>query len=116
MSVDPIIKGEWLKEGAYLDLIGSYKPNMREVNDAAILKSKIFVDSRMGALHETGELAIPIKMGLIKESDVVADLTELCVGKHHGRTDEHEIILFKSAGLAIEDLAGALLMYQSIHA
>ena len=113
MSVDPIIKGEWLKKGVYLDLIGSYKPTMREVNDAAILKSKIFVDSRMGALHETGELAIPIEKGLIKETDIVADLRELCIGKQVGRSDENEIILFKSAGLAIEDLAGALLVYQS---
>lgn len=112
MTVEPIIKGEWLKKGAYLDLIGSYKPNMREVDDTAILRSKIFVDSRMGALHETGELAIPIETGILKESDVVADLTELCLGKHIGRSNGDEIILFKSAGLAIEDLAGALLMYQ----
>lgn len=114
MTVDPLIKGEWLKDGAYLDLIGSYKPNMREANDEVIGKSKIFVDSRMGALHEAGELAIPISKGLIKETDVRADLTELCKGNHKGRTTDNETILFKSAGLAIEDLAGALLVYQQI--
>ncbi len=114
MTVDPLIKGEWLKGGAYLDLIGSYKPNMREADDDVIAKSKIFVDSRMGALHEAGELAIPIANGLIKETDVVADLTELCKGKHKGRATDNETILFKSAGLAIEDLAGALLVFREM--
>lgn len=112
MTVEPIIKGKWLKEGVYLDMIGSYKPDMREADDEVIRKSTIFVDSRMGALHECGELYIPIKNGLIKESDVQADLTELCLEKHSGRKNEKETILFKSAGLAIEDLAGALLVYE----
>lgn len=114
MTVEPIIKGAWVKEGAYLDLIGSYKPHMREADDDAIAKCKIFVDSRMGALHEAGELAIPIANGLISETDVAADLTELCVGKHKGRMHNNETILFKSAGLAIEDLAGALLVYREM--
>lgn len=112
MTVDPIIKGEWLKPGVYLDLVGSYKPHMREVDDTAISRSKIFVDSREGALHETGEMAIPIEKGLFTESDVRADLTELCRGSHPGRKDEEDILLFKSAGLAIEDLAGAILAYE----
>lgn len=114
MTVEPLVKGEWVKPGAHLDLVGSYKPDMREVDDEAILKSRIFVDSRMGALHETGELAIPIKTGIIKESDVVADITELCLGKNKGRENENEVTIFKSAGLAIEDLAAALLTYQII--
>lgn len=112
MTVDPIIRGKWLKEGVYLDMIGSYKPDMREADDEVIRRSQIYVDSRMGALHECGELFIPIQNGLIKESDVRADLTELCLGKHPGRKDEKQTILFKSAGLAIEDLAGALLAYE----
>lgn len=112
MTVEPLVKGELLKEGCYLDLVGSYKPHMREVDDRAILRSKIFVDSKEGALHETGEMAIPIEKGLFTEKDVQATLTELCRGKHSGRKSENEIILFKSAGLAIEDLAGALLAYE----
>lgn len=112
MTVEPLVKGELLKEGCYLDLVGSYKPHMREVDDQAILRSTLFVDSKEGALHETGEMAIPIEKGLFTEEDVQATLTELCRGIHPGRTSEKEIILFKSAGLAIEDLAGALLAYQ----
>jgi len=114
MTVDPIIKGEWLKDGCYLDLVGSYKPHMREADDKTIQRSQIFVDSREGALHETGEMAIPIKQGLFEESDVRADLTELCRKQHPGRTSDNEIILFKSAGLAIEDLAGAIVVYESL--
>lgn len=115
MSVHPILSGAWMKEGAYLDLVGSYKPHMREVDDEAILKSEIFVDSRAGALHETGEMAIPLEKGVFKEADVRADLTELCRGVHPGRLNERQNILFKSAGLAIEDLAGAQLAYESLN-
>lgn len=112
LSETPILKGEWVKPGAHLDMIGSHKPDTRETDDEAIRKSTLFVDSRMGALHETGELAIPIATGLISEKDVQADIAELAKGLHPGRTSEGEITLFKSAGLAIEDLAAALLVYE----
>lgn len=109
----PIIKGEWVKPGTHLDLMGSYKPDTRETDDDAICKSSIFVDSRAGALHESGELALPIAAGIITEKDVKADIVELIKGIHPGRTSSEEITLFKSAGLAIEDLAAALLVYKS---
>jgi ornithine cyclodeaminase/alanine dehydrogenase-like protein (mu-crystallin family) len=112
LSKTPVFKGEWLKAGVHLDMIGSHKPDTRETDDEAIRKSRIFVDSRMGALHETGELAIPIAEGIISEEDVQADITELVKGLHPGRETPHEITLFKSAGLAVEDLAAALLVYQ----
>lgn len=116
LSKTPIIKGEWIKPGTHLDMIGSHKPDTRETDDDAIRKSSIFVDSRAGALHETGELALPIADGVIKESDIKADIVELVKGIHPGRTSTEEITLFKSAGLAIEDLAAALLIYKSYHA
>jgi ornithine cyclodeaminase/alanine dehydrogenase-like protein (mu-crystallin family) len=113
LSKNPVIKGEWLKSGTHLDMIGSHKPDTRETDDEAILKSSIFVDSRMGALHETGELALPIADGILSEKDVKADIVELVKGVHHGRTTSAEITLFKSAGLAVEDLAAALLVYKN---
>lgn len=116
MAVDPIVKGQWLKEGTYLDLVGAYKPHMREVDDTTISRSKVFVDSREGALHESGEMAIPIKNGILKEGEVQATLTELCRNEHKGRKTEKEIILFKSAGMAIEDLAAAQLAYKLVSA
>ncbi|HWK99542.1 MAG TPA: hypothetical protein VNQ55_06330, partial [Parapedobacter sp.] len=116
LSPTPLIKGEWLKAGTHLDLIGSHTPRTREVDDEAIRRSEVFVDSRAGALHETGELAIPIAEGLLKPEDVKADIAELCKGTHAGRTDAEKITLFKSAGMAVEDLAAALLVYQSVTA
>ncbi len=113
LSKTPILKGEWIKDGAHLDLIGSHKPDTREADNEAIRKSSIFLDSRAGALHETGELAIPIADGIITPNDVEADIVELVKGSHPGRTSDKEITLFKSAGLAVEDLAAALLVYKS---
>lgn len=112
LSATPVIRGEWIKEGTHLDLIGSHQPHTRETDNDAIRKSRIFVDSRMGALHETGDLALPIAEGIISEKDVKAELAELIRGIHPGRENEQEITLFKSAGLAVEDLAAALLVYE----
>lgn len=114
LSSEPIIKGAWLKSGAHLDLIGSHKPNTREADDEALAKSDIYVDSREGALHETGEMAIPIALGIFKPTEVKASIRELCLGHHPGRQSAEENTLFKSAGLAIEDLAAALLVYQQV--
>lgn len=113
LSPTPVIKGEWLKPGTHLDLIGSHKPDTRETDDTAILRSHIFVDTREGALHETGDLAIPIKTGIFNPAQVKADIKELCLQQHPGRTAPDEITIFKSAGLAVEDLAAALLVYNS---
>ena len=115
LSTEPLIKGEWIKAGTHLDLIGSHTPKTREVDDAAILKSHIFVDSREGALHETGELAIPIASGILDPESVKADIVAFCLEQHPGRMNENEITLFKSAGLAIEDLAAALLVYNKLN-
>ncbi len=114
LSPSPLIHGEWLKPGTHLDLIGSHTPKTREVDDEAIRRSRIFVDSREGALHETGELAIPIANGILHPADVQATIADLCRGLHPGRKTPEEITLFKSAGLAIEDLAAALLVYESM--
>jgi ornithine cyclodeaminase/alanine dehydrogenase-like protein (mu-crystallin family) len=114
LSHEPLIQGEWIKAGTHLDLIGSHTPKTREVDDIAIRKSSIFVDSRAGALHETGELAIPIATGVLDPDSIKGDIKELCCGEIKGRSSSTEITLFKSAGLAIEDLAAALLVYQSV--
>lgn len=116
LSETPIIKGEWVKPGAHLDMIGSHKPTTRETDNDSIRKSSIFLDSREGALHESGELAIPIAEGVITENDIKADIVELVKGIHPGRSSSEEITLFKSAGLAVEDLAAALLIYKSYNA
>ena len=107
MSTTPFIKGDWIKEGTHVDLIGAYRPDMREADDSLLLKSRIFVDARETAIHDIGELAIPIKEGIITEDAVIADFYQLCNGIKGRKTDK-EITLFKNGGGAHLDLMTAL--------
>jgi ornithine cyclodeaminase len=112
LSPVPLIHGAWLKPGAHLDLVGAYLPELRESDDEAVRRSTLFVDTRAGALKEGGDLLQPLRAGIIKESDVAAELADLCKGRHPGRRRADEITLFKSVGTAIEDLAAAKLMLE----
>jgi ornithine cyclodeaminase len=112
LSAEPLIHGAWLKPGAHLDLVGAYLPELRESDDAAVKRATLFCDTRAGALKEGGDLLQPLKAGIIQESDVAAELADLCKGKHPGRTRADEVTLFKSVGTAIEDLAAAKLMLE----
>jgi len=104
---EPVLRGAWLTPGMHLDLVGSYRPNMREVDDEAIRRSAIYVDSRKAALEESGELADPIARGVIAETDIRGDLAGLVSGRIDGRRDEEEITLFKSVGNGSADFAAA---------
>lgn len=112
LSCEPLIRGDWLKEGAHLDLVGAFKPSMRESDDRAVERATLFVDTRDGALTEGGDLVQPMRAGIIAAGSVRADLSELTGGRHAGRTDPSEITLFKSVGAALEDLAGAVLAFE----
>lgn len=103
MATQPIIKGEWLQAGQHLDLIGAYKPDMREVDDLVMQRAKIFVDSRATTIEHIGELMTPIANGAITADDVLADLFDLAAGKT-GRTGVEDITLFKNGGGAHLDL------------
>lgn len=105
-STTPLVKGAWLKAGAHLDLVGGFRPDMRESDDEAVRLASIFVDTRAGALL-AGDLAQPLSEGIISETRILAELRELVSGAHPGRTDGREITLFKSVGFALEDLAAA---------
>lgn len=114
LSSEPLIKGAWLKPGAHLDLVGAFTPKMRESDDEAVLRSSLFVDTRDGALSEGGDLVQPISSGLIGRDAIRADLYDLARGNHPGRTSDSEITLFKSVGAALEDLAGAVLAFETV--
>ncbi|USG61449.1 ornithine cyclodeaminase family protein [Sneathiella marina] len=111
LSTDPIIRGGWLKPGAHLDLVGAFTPAMRECDDTAVTVTSLFVDTFEGGLQEAGDIVQPLNDGIIKKSDIKADLFGLCANNHGGRTSETEITLFKSTGAALEDLAAAILVY-----
>jgi ornithine cyclodeaminase len=111
LSADPLIRGGWLRKGAHVDLVGGYTPRMREADDAAISRARIFVDTRAGALKEAGDIVIPLRRKLIAKDDIQGDLFDLCRGSK-GRRRANEITLFKSVGSAIEDLAAAMLVWR----
>lgn len=108
LSSEPLIRGAWLRPGTHLDLIGAFKPSMRESDDAAASMARIFVDTRAGALSEAGDIVQPIRSGAISATDIVAELCELTREQNAGRRDDQEITLFKSVGASLEDLAGAI--------
>ncbi len=112
MSVHPLIPGHLLRPGQHLDLVGSYKSDMREADDEVIRRSTLFVDTLQGAPKESGDLAIPLATGVCQLEDIKADLFGLCRGLHVGRTNVEEITFFKSVGHALEDLAAAKLAYE----
>lgn len=114
LSQTPLIDGRWLHSGQHLDLIGAFRPNMREVDDLAIARAALYVDTRAGALTEAGELVQTLAAGIIKPTDIKAELSELVRGKVPGRTDPAAITLFKSVGTAIEDLAAAELAVEGV--
>ncbi|SLN30237.1 ornithine cyclodeaminase family protein [Pseudooctadecabacter jejudonensis] len=101
MTTDPILQGAWFQPGQHIDLIGAYRPDMREVDDATLLKSRLFVDSYDTTLGHIGELKIPLASGVIKAADVVADYYDLDAFK---RGSDEEITLFKNGGGAHLDL------------
>lgn len=107
----PIIKGAWLREGTHLDLIGSFTPFMREADDAALRRGRIYVDT-YDALKESGELLDPIRDGVIQAGDIRGSLAELCTGARPGRTDAREITVFKAVGNALSDIAAAALVWR----
>lgn len=109
LSKTALVEGDWLREGQHLDLVGAYTPQMRESDDKAVWRARVFVDTRAGATREGGDIAIPLANGTIDEDDVLADLFELSRGQNPGRLagDATSISLFKSVGAALEDLAAA---------
>ena len=113
LSATPLLFGKALKSGQHIDLVGAYKPNMREVNDELIKKVDIFIDTQM-AIKETGDIKIPLDEGTITVEDIQADLFDLCREIHSGRKDGNQITLFKSVGHALEDLTAAKLVKQNI--
>ena len=109
LSSAPLVEGAWLREGQHIDLVGAYTPQMRESDDEAVRRARVYVDTRAGAFKEGGDIVQPLANGVIGESDVLGDLYELSRGQQPGRApgDATSITLFKSVGAALEDLAAA---------
>jgi ornithine cyclodeaminase len=107
LATRPLVLGEWLHPGIHLDLIGSFTPEMRETDDAAIRRASVFVDTET-ALAESGDLLQPLPSGAFVAGRLVGTLSDLCAGRHPGRKHPQELTLFKAVGTAMSDLAAAM--------
>jgi len=116
LSPAPLVHGNWLQAGTHIDLVGGFKPTMREADDKTLRRARIYVDTRAGAASEAGDIVDPLRRGVIRERDIRGDLFDLCRGSVKGRKDASEITLFKSVGTAIEDLATAMLIWSRFNA
>lgn len=112
LSAEPLIRGDWLHPGIHLDLVGGYRPEVREADDAAVRRASVFCDTLAGAPRAAGDLTQPIASGLLRPEDLV-DLHALARGDHPGRDHDEEITLFKSIGASLEDFAAAVMLYEA---
>lgn len=106
-----LVRGERLRPGTHLDLVGAFAPHMRETDAEAVRRATVFVDTEGGAMAEAGDLIRAAAEGAFAWPEIAADLAALCAGRHAGRQAEAEITLFKSVGAAIEDLVAARLTF-----
>jgi alanine dehydrogenase len=113
-SREPILYGEWLPEGVHINAVGSCTPTTRELDTAAVLRSRLFTDRYESLFHEAGEFLIPKKEGFLTESDAQAELGEILTGTKEGRKNAAEITLFKSLGIAAEDLFSAHYIFEKL--
>lgn len=105
-ATTPILKGAWLSAGAHVNAVGATRPNWRELDDDCVVRAKLFVESREAASKESGDV--------IAAQNIVAELGELIAGSKPGRASLEEITLYKSVGVAIEDVAAAQLVYKRV--
>jgi ornithine cyclodeaminase/alanine dehydrogenase-like protein (mu-crystallin family) len=109
-AAEPIVELRWLAEGAHVNAVGSSIPTARELDSATIAASSLFVDRRESALNEAGDYLLAAGEGTVGPEHIKAELGEVLVGAHPGRQDESELTVFKSLGIAVEDLAAAELV------
>ena len=112
-SHEPLVLGEWVKPGTHTDFIGNHHATKRECDTELIVKSKVYVDSRVNAFKEGGEILVPMSEGKFSKEDVAGELTEMCARSVPLRESAEEITLFKSIGMAMSDLVGASAVYKA---
>lgn len=110
-ATSPILKGDWISRGAHVNAVGASVPPFRELDSNAVAKSSFFVDRRESAIEEADDFRIPKGEGLINDNHIRGEIGEILIGAKKGRTSDDEITIFKSLGLAIEDLAAAQQVY-----
>ena len=111
-AVEPIVRREWISAGAHLNLVGSSTPNTREVDSETMAAASLFVDRRESTINEAGDYLLAAREGLIGPDHIRAEIGEVLKGDKPGRTSPQEITLFKSLGIATEDLFAGEYLYR----
>jgi ornithine cyclodeaminase len=112
-SRTPVFDGSLVKKGVHINAIGSFTPEMQELPEEVVLRAdRVFVDSKEACLAEAGDLLVPMKKGLMGEEKITGEIGEVLLGKIRGRTSEDEITIFKSVGLAVQDIVTAAKIYE----
>jgi ornithine cyclodeaminase len=111
-----VLRGDWIAAGAHVNAVGASVPAARELDTAAVVRSRLFVDRRESALNEAGDFLIPKREGALGDDHIVAEIGEVLIGSVPGRASSQEITLFKSLGLAIEDVASAHVIHANAEA
>ena len=112
ISNTPVFDGEWLGEGCHVDCVGAFRPDMRESDDEAVKRARVWVDTMSGGLNEAGDIVMAIASGAMTKDDVLGDLYGLVSGAVPTRDSDGEITMFKSVGAAIEDLFAAIEVFE----
>jgi ornithine cyclodeaminase/alanine dehydrogenase-like protein (mu-crystallin family) len=108
----PVLDRAWLKPGAHINAVGSHRPDLRELDAATLKAARLFVDSRDAIMAECGDVLLAIKEGAIQAGDASTEIGEVLAGKKPGRTSSSDITLYKSVGIAVQDVATAALVYR----
>lgn len=114
LSSEPLIRGEWLRPGTHLDLVGAFRPTMRESDGACLSRAEVFVDTYEGAKGEAGDIHHAIEEGDLQFGDIRGELRELISGASPGRSSSQAVTLFKSVGASLEDLAAAIEVWEKL--
>jgi len=109
---EPILKSEWLKPGVHVNAVGSHRPDLREIDGATLAKAKVVVDSREAMMGECGDILLAINEGAITANQIHAEIGEVLAGAKPARISANEVTLYKSVGIAIQDVATAQLVYR----
>ncbi len=114
MSTTPLVPGDRVRPGTHVDLVGAFRPDMRESDDALMRRAEVYVDTTAGALAEAGDIIQALRSGALSREAIRGDLYALCRGRCAGRREPAAITVFKSVGSAVEDLAAAALVAASV--
>ena len=109
---EPVVRSEWIADGAHVCAVGACRPDQREMDTALVARGRVFVDSRTGAFAEAGDIVLPIKEGAFDANHIAGELGEVAAGSREGRTSDVEVTIFKSLGMAVEDVVAAQLAFE----